>query len=597
MELTATVVIAGATAVLTAVAAGSAWRHRDAPGGTYATIYLLSVTAWVTGVTLEVASSTLTGKLFWLNVQYVPVTVLPVAALAFVAAYLGYDDRITRGRLVVLAAPIAVLALLSWTNPAHGLVRASAEVVSHDGELLLSRDLGPIWWLGWLYMQALIVTGFAGLAYGAWDSASPFRIQVSVLFVGAAVPWLAQFPLLVGASSVRPELLFGITGLVFLAAIRWTRFLEVAPVGRGRVIEALSDPVFVFDGRDRLVESNPAASDWMGGATVGDSADDVFDEAPAIADAYRSGDPIRDPTDIDVDGNRRYATVLVDPLPRVGKRSVGRVVVVRDVTRLKWRERELSATNERLETMANAIAHDLRNPLSVARGFHDLARDGDEAAHERVEDAHDRMSSIIDETLASATADVKGEALADADSVSIASLAHDAWYSVSTAEATLHVRGEAETEAVSGRVRGLFENLFRNAIEHGSSTDSAPSDGVNSGVTVTVVAAENGFVVADDGPGISPTDRERVFERGHSGTDAGTGIGLAAVRETVVDHGWSIGLSESVDGGAAFVVSTGYASVSMVATESRIVALDSEFTVVTDETDQASGSDTVPLPE
>jgi len=588
MHFSVTVSVAAATAAVSAVAAGAAWRHRDAPGGTYATVYLLAVTAWVAGVALETAATTLAGKLFWLNVQYVPVAVLPVASLAFVASYLGYDARLSARRLVALAVPLVALAVLSWTNPIHGLVRTSAEVVASGGDLVLAREPGPVWWVGWLYTQALIVASFAGLAYGAWDSAGGFRLQVSALFAGAAVPWLAQFPLLAGVSSVRPELLFSVTGFVFLAAVRWTRFLEVAPVGRRRVVEALSDPVFVFDGRDRLVESNPAATEWIGEASTGDTAAAVFDEIPAVAEAYRREEPIRDPAALDVDGERRYATVLVDPLPQIGNRPVGRLVVVRDVTRLKWRERELSAANERLETMANAIAHDLRNPLSVARGFHDLAREGDETAHDRIEDAHKRMATIIDETLASATDGSDGSALEESESVSVPSLARDAWSSVSAGEATLTVRGEGETEAVPGRLRGLFENLFRNAIEHASPGSEGDSDAAaDAGVAITVAVTENGFVVVDDGPGIPPADRELVFERGQSGSDDGTGIGLAVVREIAVDHGWSLALSEGVDGGAAFVVATGYGSVSMVAAESRIVAPDADLTLVTDGEDRA----------
>lgn len=279
--------------------------------------------------------------------------------------------------------------------------------------------------------------------------------------------------------------------------------------------------------------------------------------------------------------------MLVDPLPQIGNRPVGRLVVVRDVTRLKWRERELSAANERLETMANAIAHDLRNPLSVARGFHDLAREGDETAYDRIEDAHRRMGAIIDETLASATDDTDGAVLAGSETVSIDSIARDAWCSISSGDATLSVRGEGETETIPGRLRGLFENLFRNAIEHASPDDETGSKAADSaGVSITVAVTENGFVVADDGPGVPLADREQVFDRGHSGSDTGTGIGLAAVRETAVDHGWPLALSEGVDGGAAFVVATGYGSISMVAAESRIVAPDAEITRISEGTDQ-----------
>lgn len=567
MEGPGTAVVASVTALVVTVAAAAAWRHRDAPGGRYATVYLLAVAGWVGGVALETTATTLDGKLFWLNVQYPLVAVVPVAALGFVAAYLGYDDRITTRRLVALAVPLVVLTLLSWTNSVHGLVRVSSTVVTVGGESLLVRDPGPAWWVGWLYNQALILAAFLALAYGAWDSASPFRLQIGALLFGAGVPWLAQLPLLLGVSPVRTELLFGVTGLAFLAAIRWTRFFEVAPVGRARVIEALSDPVFVFDGRDRLVEANPAADDWVDHAVTGDPMEAVLGDFPSVEEAYRHGDSLDDPVELHVGDGRRHATVVVDSLPSVGNRRTGRVVVVRDVTRLKRREAELASANERLETMANAIAHDLRNPLSIARGYHELARAGDETAHERIETAHERMATIIDDTLASAIEEVPPEF--DADPVRVESIARDAWGTVSTEAATLRVRGEGRVTANPGRLQGFFENLFHNSVEH------ADCDAV-----VTVAVTDSGFVVADNGPGIPESDRERVFEHGHSG-DGGTGIGLAAVRETATDHGWALGLTEGADGGAAFVVATDGGSVATVAEASGIVTPDTSITVVT----------------
>ena len=75
------------------------------------------------------------------------------------------------------------------------------------------------------------------------------------------------------------------------------------------------------------------------------------------------------------------------------------------------------------------------------------------------------------------------------------------------------------------------------------------------GVRVTVGDTDDGgFYVGDDGPGIAPDRRERVFESGYSTTDEGTGFGLAIVSEIASAHGWTIDLAESEDGGARFEV-------------------------------------------
>jgi signal transduction histidine kinase len=66
-------------------------------------------------------------------------------------------------------------------------------------------------------------------------------------------------------------------------------------------------------------------------------------------------------------------------------------------TALVARERELERKNDRLEEFASVISHDLRNPLNVAQGHLELAREGIESEHlDTVADSHDRMNRLIE---------------------------------------------------------------------------------------------------------------------------------------------------------------------------------------------------------
>jgi signal transduction histidine kinase len=77
-------------------------------------------------------------------------------------------------------------------------------------------------------------------------------------------------------------------------------------------------------------------------------------------------------------------------------------------------------------------------------------------------------------------------------------------------------------------------------------SDDAPA------VSTTVGTFEEGFYVADDGPGIPAPDREAIFEQGYSTDSEGTGIGLSIVRRIVEAHGWRIEVTDSDAGGARF---------------------------------------------
>ena len=105
--------------------------------------------------------------------------------------------------------------------------------------------------------------------------------------------------------------------------------------------------------------------------------------------------------------------------------------------------------------------------------------------------------------------------------------------------AALRVDADRTIRADGGRLSRAFENLYRNAVEHGGPD-----------VTITVGTLTDGFYVADDGPGIPPERRDEVFEIGFSTTRGGTGFGLTIVREIVDAHGWRIDVTSGVDGGA-----------------------------------------------
>jgi PAS domain S-box-containing protein len=210
---------------------------------------------------------------------------------------------------------------------------------------------------------------------------------------------------------------------------------------------------------------------------------------------------------------------------------------------LREREAELERKNERLEQFASVVSHDLRNPLSVAQGNLDLAaQTGDEEFFEKVETAHGRMETLIEDLLALARG---GEVTGETERVVLSEAARRAWVSVDAPGATLDADVDAAVDADRERLVQLLENLFRNAVQHGG-TD----------VTVTVGATEEGFHVADDGPGVPPGERERVLEYGYTTDDGGNGLGLAIVREVAEGHGWDLAVGESEAGGARFDVLT-----------------------------------------
>ena len=343
---------------------------------------------------------------------------------------------------------------------------------------------------------------------------------------------------------------------------------------------------------------------------ISDEATAAFGDRPAFGDtdgriweAFESGEPIvvddLDAVDTAV-GYGDLRSLLVVPLGDHGVMPLGsrepgffddtdlqlarvlaaNVTVALDhaerTEQLRDRDAALQREIDRLEKFAGLVSHDLRNPINVATGRTDLARSlTDDPAVldelDRVEDAHERMTELIDDLLALAR---QGRTVDEIESVSLDAAAENAWRTVDTGDATLDLSAAASAvDADPERLRTLFENLFTNSVEHGSTESRAePDDSVEHGstssrtesgdsvehggenVTVTVGTLPDGFYVADDGPGIDPDRREEVFDAGYSTSRSGTGFGLRIVEQVADAHGWSVRVVESEAGGARFEI-------------------------------------------
>lgn len=210
----------------------------------------------------------------------------------------------------------------------------------------------------------------------------------------------------------------------------------------------------------------------------------------------------------------------------------------REVT-LREQRRELRRQNDRLEEFSGVVSHDLRTPLAVATAATDHLADEHDLDATQVQEALARMDNIISKTLTLAKS---GRVTGETEPVDLDQLARNCRHVVPDANTAVHVEdGLPVVDGDGDRLKHVFENLYRNALDHGGPD-----------VTVTVRPVEGGFAIDDDGPGIPPGERDSVLETGYSTAQSGTGLGLAIVRRIAEAHGWEIVVEESPAGGARF---------------------------------------------
>ncbi len=340
---------------------------------------------------------------------------------------------------------------------------------------------------------------------------------------------------------------------------------EALRTERDRLLALFSnvpDPAVAYDyADDRPIvhRVNDAFEETFGydeATVVGECVDDyiVPDEEAAIEGAAELNERLQRGENVrrevarkTVDGIRHFILHVI-PI-RLNEENVSGYAIYTDVTERRERETTLRRQNERLDEFASIVSHDLRNPLSVAQGYVDLASDTGDPAHvAKASEALERMDELVGDLLSLAR---QGRSVGETERVSIGALARDAWEGVDTGGAELVVEGDVTLDADPARTRELLENVFRNSVEHGRDSTNDLTVRVGETSFRSDGGEGTGFFVEDDGRGL-PEEADRVFESGFTTDDEGTGLGLAIGQRIAEAHGWEARALTGESGGARF---------------------------------------------
>jgi len=175
-------------------------------------------------------------------------------------------------------------------------------------------------------------------------------------------------------------------------------------------------------------------------------------------------------------------------------------------------------------------SHELRTPLTSLRGF--LDRAARKAGPAAAEDLHDAqrvsltMTRLVEDLLQLSRGELVKEPL-----VHLIEIGSDVVLPVSNEFAGVEVE-HGEPALVLGdplKLRQLLRNLVANAVRSAGRPESVS-------IAVAIVGGEVEVRVEDDGPGIAPEQRERIFEKFYKGAGGGSGLGLAIARQIARHH-------------------------------------------------------------
>ncbi|MCX7853697.1 MAG: diguanylate cyclase [Caldilineales bacterium] len=355
-------------ALLLASLAGYAFRHRQQTGALTLGLLLLAMAEWSAGYAAELLVPTLSGKLLAAKAQYVGIASLPPLWLTFALRYTGYGAWLTNRRRVLLAFPAAITFLLVLTNEWHELIWVNVGL-SPDRPALYHDRYGPAFWFHAVVAYTFVLTG-AALHLASFIRASrPHRRQGVTMLLGAVTPLVGNAVYLAGFSPLPwldlTPFFFALSGS--LLALGFFRFglLELFPVAANIVLEHLQDAVVVVDLGGRISNFNPAAARLfdLGDDAIGCRLDEAI-ALPALAIPPSAITEGRYELNLGEGDASRVVRLSVSPLKDEYDRSLGRLLVVRDITRehdLLTDERRRAA-RERLLTQTAATLIGLTDP-------------------------------------------------------------------------------------------------------------------------------------------------------------------------------------------------------------------------------------------
>lgn len=462
--------------------------------------------------------------------------------LYFCSAYTGHEYHRRRSYRLAAVGIYVVVAAAKFTNPIHG--QYFAATLQQDPTRLLLIDQGPLYWSSFVLAYLLTGIGFV-LLYRLYRQSERPPWMLAGLFAAtgaASVPKAVSLlaPDLVPALTYEPigVAVFAVGTAVFAEE----RFVAEERATRRSIVDRAVGGILVVDADGFVTEWNEEATGIFSTLDADDPPVAVEALSASLAADYDAGRPTL--VEIPVAEETRTYLVTSHPLA-VGTETFGHTLLLQDVTTLERQRERRKRHEQQLADMSGAIAHELRNSVTVANGYLDVARerldaDNPAAARDSVETAQARVKRIersVEDlhTLVRYTHDAGEETFVDLEQTlrAAAKLVPEAPLIV--------VCGDGAVLAAPTRLKHLLRNAVRFAAYNGAST-------------LTLEVRPDGFNVTDDGRHDTGGRDGLLFAYESAEPTAGAGMALPNVRALAETEGWTVSPDPTYTDGVRYCI-------------------------------------------